>query len=1097
MALPTAKLWGLIGYLAVEGPQDRGHLAGLLWELPEERARANLRRELFRLRQITPCVEEKGGRLALKGVETDLEALLKAVALREWGQVTSLIRGEFLEGIHVKGAPSFEEWLESTREHLRELHVQALLHRTKELRESGALKEALETLERLLALDPLREEAQGLRVYLLAALGEPQEALEAYQAYQNLLWKELGTEPGPELNALAESLRKGQLPPLSFSAPSSLRRPPLVGREKAWKALEQGKGFLLLVGEGGLGKTRLLQEYAQTQRDYRMVAHREGLREVGFGGLTDCLRDALQKGNLGVMESPWREELARLLPELGSPPPPPAGGEASLTLSRLHEALVRALVQGLPPGGVIALDDLQHADGATLAFLPYLVRRAAAFGVRVLGATRPEALKPPHPLALALRELGREDLLQLVRLEPIGEEDVLRLVRLLSGMTSGGVLFSRRLHQATGGNPLFLLRTLEHLFAQGLLWADKEGWHTPFDEATEDYRELPLPRSIGEEVVRGLEALGGKEAAQLLAVAEKPLDPFALRRLLGGETLAWLETLETLEAAGYLRGEAQGFTLAHELIRQAVLADIPETRLRVLHGLLAEDLLAQGETPYRHLAEAGRLQEAWKAALEAGLRALERQALAVAAEVLLWAKRVQEQVGASPLEKAQLFLALEEALNLSARLQDQAEVLQALERLTPSLPPSLRQEVAFRRVRALAMAGRWAEALAMAERALAEGDHPHLRLFRADALSNLGLRGAWEEALAIWQGARVRADSNLMAASAYLLAKLAVITERDDLEAWLDHLASLGRPGLAEVRLRQFVCARALAQGAWEQAAKEAAQARAQAEALGYREILGVFRNFQGLALARLGRYGEALEAYGEAHALFKELGRVHFQAGVEVNLAGLYLRFGAFAEAGAWAERALRTFRERDEPRGTAEALRALGTAELWLGHLVEAEACYRESLALAEGAGLRQSALEAKADLAVALFLMDRLEAAEDLLRQALASPRPDWPVDAAWLALLLLRKGRTEEASTWAEKAREALPTYTGFLPDLLLLASIALRRAMNLDSQPLVQELLNLRERMHASVPEDHQAPLRALWNALDSLLLDGERENQPL
>ncbi|RDI94604.1 hypothetical protein DV704_11480 [Meiothermus sp. QL-1] len=1075
VGLPTHKLWGLLGYLALEGPQTREHLATLLWDLPEERARANLRRELFRLPQRS-FLEQKGERLGLVGVKSDIEELLQAVAARDWARAQGFFRGEFMQGLRVRAAPLFEEWLESTRLRLQALQAEVLYRWAVELLEQGHLEEALERAERLLALDALHEEGQVLRLRLLAGLGRQVEALKAYEAYRQRLWRELGVEPSESLVALAGALRWGK----AVTLPSStrLKNPPLMGREEAWGALQTAGGLALLVAEGGLGKTRLLQEYAQLQPGFRWVAHRKSPLEAGFGGLVEVLRALWEKGELSA--GVWREELARLLPELRVPARPLGEGEAGLALSRLHEALVQTLAAGLPAGGVVVLDDLHHADAATLAFLPYLVRRSRAFGVRVLGATRPEALREPHPLAAALRELERDGLLSPVRLHPLAEEDVLRLVRTLSRMETGGVLFSRRLHRATGGNPLFLLRTLEHLMAQGLLRADPEGWHTPFDEATEDYRELPLPESIHEEVVRGLEALGGRRAAEMLAVAGNPLDPFSLRRLLGGETLAWMETLEGLEAAGYLRGGAEGYTFAHELFRQAVLEEMPPARRRTLHVLLAEELLAQGEAPYRHLEAAGRLKEAWHVAMRAGRTALERQAFPVAAEILSWAREVQKRAGAEAEDQARLLLELEEALMLSGQIPAQEAVLKTLESLTPELPSSLRLETGLRRVRFLAMGGRWGEALAHAEAALALGEHPQICLFRADALANLGKPGAREEALRVWEKASQEGKEAAMAAAAYLLAKLAVVAESEDLETWLGHLARLGRPGLAEVRLKQFACTLALRKEAWAEALAEATEAYTRAEALGYREALGVFQNFRGLALVRLERYAEALESYYAAHAHFGELGRTHFQAGVGINLAGLLLRFGAFQEAETWAQRALEVFQAIGEPRGSSEAARALGNTLLWRGNLEGAEALFRQSLGLAEAAGLKQSALEAQADLAVARLLQGNLEEAESLLRQVLEAQRPDWPLDAAWLALALLRQGRAQEARALAEKTLgDRLPT-----SDIPLLA----QAACGLDPTGALTRLRAHRARQQSLTPPAYQETLAAWHRLLDSLFL---------
>ncbi|WP_027882444.1 ATP-binding protein [Meiothermus rufus] len=1024
LELPTRKLWALLAYLALEGPQDREALAGLLWE--GERARANLRRELVRLRQTGLELEEVEGQLRFS-LQSDVAEFLQHLSAQRYAQALALWRGILLEGLTF-AEPPLEEWLELTRARLEAQYEEALLQRGLELLQAGALAQAIAPLSTLLQRDPWNEEGLGGLLRALAGLGQPAEALRRYQAYAKGLKAELGLAPSAGMAGLVRAIQEGRpLPPLPGQPRVALGHPPLVGRGAAWRALTWATApAVLLLGEAGVGKSRLVQEFVQTQPVYRFLNQVPQDEKVVYGGLAASLRRLWEEGErfVGLAEA-WRLEAARLVPELAEAPPNLSEAEAPLAPARFREGLAQALLHGLK-GGWLVWEDVHYADAASLEFLPYLVRRAQAQGVRLLLTARPEAEPRLGPW---LQDLERDRLLERLSLTPLDEAATLELIRRASGMPSGGVRFAQRLHRATGGNPLFLVKVLESLFAEGLLWADTQGWHTPFDQETEDYRELPLPQSLQEEVVRRLEALEGLGVARLLALSPRPLPLARLQSLLGEELLRLQARLDALVRAGLVAADLEGYRLGHELFRQAVLGTLGPERTG-LHLLLAQN--GEKEERLYHLEAAHLFQEAWPLAQGLAEAALGRQAFAQAEGYARRALEAFQQAPGRASEEAGLLLLLEQARMLLSRPAEQAPLLERLQALAPLLTPAEQAEVAFRRVRFLAMQGRWAEALALAEEVLALEPHPRLRLYRADARANLGQAGAWEEALAVWEGTR---DWNLRAEAAYLLAKLALLREDyEALEAWLGHLRRLGSPGLAEVRLKQMVCAALLRKGALQEMVAVAAQAYREAQALGYREILGVYQNFLGLAYARLGQPAQALLAYQEAYAYFAELGRVHFRAGVAINLAGLYLRFGALAQATERAKEALEVFQAIQEPRGLAESAMALGQVWLWQGQPGRAEGYFRQ--ALAETKALPQTRLEAQADLGVALLFQNRLAEARPLLEEALQAHRPDWPLDAAWLAALALREGRLAEARARAQEALEGLEGYTGPWPQLVL-------------------------------------------------------------
>lgn len=190
-------------------------------------------------------------------------------------------------------------------------------------------------------------------------------------------------------------------------------------------------------------------------------------------------------------------------------------------------------------------------------------------------------------------------------------------------------------------------------FADGLLRVNaRGGWETPFDDATQDYRELPVPASVRDAVLARARA-AGEAALRLLEAASLAGDPFTLARLEGTTALSNLERVEAVEAALSARlimadGEL-GYRFTHDLVAQALAEGLSPARARLLHRHLAATAEQQRLAPARvaaHLHGAGELALAlpWRlraaaAAEQAGAhgRALLPLSATRASAIALWA----------------------------------------------------------------------------------------------------------------------------------------------------------------------------------------------------------------------------------------------------------------------------------------------------------------------------------------------------------------------------------------------------------------------------------------------------------------------------
>ncbi len=619
LALPTRKSLALLAYLALSGATPRSRLAALLWsEQADDEARRNLRQELHRLQstRASAWIIAQGDELALRaGGQIDVADFRAAVAAADYPRLAALYRGPLMQDFELKGAAGFMEWLAAHREMLAQTWRAATATRARELEAQGDPRGALTVVRELLEADPLQEAHHREAIRLLGLLGDRDEALAQYERLCTLLRTELALEPLPETTALARRIRlaQQQAVPVAMGATQADLRAPLIGRDDAWMLLGTAGGKLALItGEAGVGKTRLAEEFAGTLGPLLRIKGHEISRDTPFYPVAESLLLAWRVDTTWFeqLEPVWQREVARLLPAL-------AGDDerselpAAEARGRFLEGLAIALLTAAR-GGCLLFDDLHWFDGASTELVAHVVRRAHR--VRLLATARTEDIDRNPPLHAALDALGRENLLVRAALAPLTETEVLALVRALSGSSSATV-FARRLHAATAGNPLFILESLRDLFSAGVLWREEGTWATPYDEDTEDYRELPLSPSVRDAVLRRIDRLG-EGVRRLLEAGSLAGDGFALDWIGACTALSELELVDAADRAVHanlLRESGGGYRFAHDLIRRSLDDSLTAERRRLLHRRLAAAMDSSGAPPAdvaRHLESGGRRAEA-------------------------------------------------------------------------------------------------------------------------------------------------------------------------------------------------------------------------------------------------------------------------------------------------------------------------------------------------------------------------------------------------------------------------------------------------------------------------------------------------------
>ncbi len=621
----TRKAIALLAYLAVtRQPQTRDALATLFWpELDQTHARAALRRTLSALNAAAALpwlhVEREQVTLAVDGdFDCDVHRFERCVAgclpdgavaadrcrplLEEAAQ---LYHGDFLEGFTLRDSAAFDDWQFFRAEGYRTMLAKVLEALVRCAIQEHDWPNAIAHARRRLTIDPLHEPAHRQLMQLYSWNDQRAAALRQYQECRRILEDELGVPPLPETDTLhAAILAHDTSPPKAApvtpaAVTVALPQPALVGREAEWSALQTAcqmagvHGRLIVVeGEAGIGKTALATAfaagYAQQGAAVLTVTCYEGEASLAYAPLATLLQQAVaepdRRRRLATLESAWLAEVARLQPAL-LPGQPGASDERTpdpfVAQSRFFEGVAQALktllAGGLP--GLLIIDDVHHADGATLEWLSYVIRRLTLYRFCVLLTWRSSDVAAAHRLRQLAAECARQGNADLIALDRLAPAAIVRWVG--QSVTRTGFdreRLAKRLYVESEGLPFFVAEYLNMLANDELPGLDA-AWPAP--GRVRDFllaRLAPLTE-VARQVLAAAAAIGRSfDADTVMAAAGRSED----------ETLTALE--ELLARRTILESGAQQLDFSHAQLRQIVYGEISHLRRRLLHRRIGDVL---------------------------------------------------------------------------------------------------------------------------------------------------------------------------------------------------------------------------------------------------------------------------------------------------------------------------------------------------------------------------------------------------------------------------------------------------------------------------------------------------------------------------
>jgi len=818
----------------------------------------------------------------------------------------------------------------------------------------------------------------------------------------------------------------------------------LVGRDRELETLRslygearEGRGKLLLIeGEAGVGRTRLLAEFVrgldEGGENVRVLygSFPPGKVGSGHGALSQAILDHFGEVDLEAKLAPSLAAMPALVPAFsallaGGQTPP---GSEPLSVDALHSVfchLARGLAAERPLVWVIEDFHFGSAEGRSL--LLSLARIAHDLGLLLVATTR-EGF-PPEDQA----HLDRLDVTHRLTLDRLSAEDVGRMLEEAFGSGALAEEIGDRVAARTDGNPFFILEMIRELKEGGLLAEGPDGSYA----ATSRIESFTVPSSVRDLLLARLEDLDKEERAMLgiAAVQGFRFDPDLVARVRESRRLEVLESLADLEhRLGIVRSTGTGFEFDNHQLREVVYESHPPMLRAEYHGMLAEAYEERGHLAQRspeemqgeavvflaeHYLKGGRKEQGIRLllpALDTLARSYDSQALldlaGLGLEVLAEGEEslrcdiLLRQAGCFDLlgSRAEQRSAVEGAIRAAEAAGDTSWAAKGHARLTQLLIRIADYPAAREAVQECARLAREA------------GE----REIEARAAGLLGLicqslgkydeaRRQHEESLDLCrQGGDRRGEAYAGGNLGNALRHLGQYREaRETFEKYIALCHEIGD------RRGEAMHAGSLGQvfldlGCYEEARENLERQLALCREIGDRRVeIGAAGNL-GSVFTHLGHYERAHESLERCLMLCRATGARGPEAITLGNIGPLALMEGRLDEAGERLDECLQLSRELGIKRVEAYALADSGNLARARGEAGEARKLYEEALGLHRDLGLRDGIAETTLALGRHLWEQGEGQAAREMLEEAEAistelSLGEPGPLPAAYLALL----------------------------------------------------------------------------------------------
>ncbi|HET6267236.1 MAG TPA: diguanylate cyclase, partial [Acidobacteriota bacterium] len=423
----------------------------------------------------------------------------------------------------------------------------------------------------------------------------------------------------------------------------------LIGREPQWELLHKhfqdcsnARGHLVFVsGEGGIGKSRLLQQYCRRHRasDYHILVGEctEGTTIHSYAPVRDALKKGFEAKDPATvnlykqLEENCRRELIALVPQFSrfeKSPLTPAQSTDRYFLLESILMLLQTLSRQLPT--VLVLEDIHWSDEATLNLLQYLARNVRGEKILLVATFRDEEAIHTE-LPSIIQNMSRENLFETIQLKPLAVDETGMMVQEIFRGYHLSEDFKQFMFHESEGIPFYVEELIKLLLEEGYV----ERFGTELELHKPD--KMLLPFSIRSLVQRRISRLADapKRVLDFASIIGYEFDLGILARLIEeneGQLLDLLEQLIKMQLIREVGAEGEEhYAFKHNKIRDVVYEDMGLIKRKKFHRRVGElleethpeDLLLYAEELAYHFHQGGEWAKASAYSLQAGKKALQ------------------------------------------------------------------------------------------------------------------------------------------------------------------------------------------------------------------------------------------------------------------------------------------------------------------------------------------------------------------------------------------------------------------------------------------------------------------------------------------
>ena len=592
---PYSKVKALFFYLILNKKTSRDEVAGLLWgDDSEDIAKKNLRNALYQLKKSfdLEIVETPNNSILILNDTFDFYIDVDQF-ISDPKNNLDLYRSDFLKGFFVKKADSFEEWVFENKYHYKSIYIKTL----ESIIESLSLDnpDVEKHCKKLISLDELNEHYYRTLIRHYGSIGSLNKVIDSFNEISQVLNRELGVSPSKEtenlFNSIISSVKTISSPKNTLSELFFGRSNELAIIQNNYNSFLDNKDFksILVSGEAGIGKSRLVQEFLNFTEGNKVHVLKEACYMVEkeyilkpWGSILEQIYNIFIEANIEIPQI-WHSTLDKIFPELID-----IRSFSNIKILENMEFIKYEMLQdiildifkklSMDKKIVLVFDDIQWMDAKSISILNSLLLSPISKNLLAIFTYRNEQNLQVERFLSSLSKYNKLNNIHLNRFE---SQEVEKFIKIALPKKKFNKNTFKKIYEETEGNSFFLIEYLNSI---------------------KENKNINIMSLEMKDALKNRFIYLSKDSIDILNIVSLFFDkaPLSvLRRILDKGDLEIIDSLEVLENKFILEEFYERdniyFKFTHQKLREYIYLNQSETRKNILHekvaDILEDDLL--------------------------------------------------------------------------------------------------------------------------------------------------------------------------------------------------------------------------------------------------------------------------------------------------------------------------------------------------------------------------------------------------------------------------------------------------------------------------------------------------------------------------